>query len=72
MRTIEQELLEQIKQVMRQSGKTQADFAAHQETSRQAVNPYFSGKKSLLTETGKDLLDFLGVSIQLIPKGDKQ
>ena len=68
MRDVEAELIAQIEEAMRKSGKTQADFAAHKGTTRQAVNPYFSGRKSLLTETGKDLLDFLGVSIRLVKK----
>ncbi|AXH00505.1 helix-turn-helix domain-containing protein [Deinococcus wulumuqiensis] len=52
---------------MRRSGKTQADFAAHKGVSRQSVNPYFNGKRSLFTETGRELLDFLGLRIRLEP-----
>lgn len=44
---------------------TQSEFAASKGITRQTVNPYFTGKKSLLTETGKDILEFLGVRIKL-------
>ena len=56
---------------MRERGVTQSDFASSKGIMRQTVNPYFKGRKSLLTETGKDLLEFLGVKIRLevIPDG---
>lgn len=53
---------------MRSQGKTQADFAAHKGVTRQSVNPYFAGRKGLLTDTGKELLDYLGVTIKLEPR----
>ena len=65
MRNIEQQLIEQVEQIMRERGLTQSDFASSKGIMRQTVNPYFKGKKSLLTETGKDLLEFLGVKIRL-------
>lgn len=52
---------------MRRAGKSQADFASFKGASRQAVNPYFTGKKALLTDTALELLDFLGVRIRLEP-----
>ena len=67
MRDIEAELKNQIEDAMRRSGKTQADFAAHKGVSRQSVNPYFNGKRSLFTETGRELLAFLGLRIRLEP-----
>ena len=71
MRNIEQQLIEQVEQIMRERGVTQSDFASSKGIMRQTVNPYFKGRKSLLTETGKDLLEFLGVKIRLevIPDG---
>ena len=71
MRNIEKQLLEQVEQIMRERGVTQSDFASSKGILRQTVNPYFKGRKSLLTETGKDLLEFLGVKIRLevIPDG---
>jgi transcriptional regulator with XRE-family HTH domain len=67
VRDIEAELLEEIEAAMRRTGQTQADFAAHRGVSRQSVNPYFNGKRSLLTETGRELLVFLGLRIRLEP-----
>lgn len=55
---------------MQREGKTQADFAAFKGVSRQSVNPYFAGRKGLLTETGKELLEFLGVTIKLERRQD--
>ena len=59
---------------MRERRITQSGFAASKGIMRQTVNPYFSGKKSLLTETGKDLLEYLGVRIKLevIGNGEKE
>ncbi|WP_407543686.1 helix-turn-helix transcriptional regulator (plasmid) [Deinococcus radiomollis] len=68
MRDIESELLQRIHDAMKKKGVTQSDFAKAYGKSRQAVNPYFAGRKSLLTETGKDLLEFLGVEIVLTEK----
>jgi transcriptional regulator with XRE-family HTH domain len=65
VRDIENQLLDEIFRVMRRRGLTQKDFAAAKGKTPQAVNPYFRGHKSLLTDTGKDLLEFLGVRIRL-------
>lgn len=67
MRDIEHELLLQLEDAMRRQGKTQADFAAQKGVSRQTVNPYFNGRKSLLTNTGREILDYLGLRIRLEP-----
>ena len=64
---MEAELIEELEKVMRRAGRTQTEFAAFKGVSRQSVNPYFSGKRALLTETAKDLLDFLGMRIKLEP-----
>ncbi|AFD25909.1 hypothetical protein DGo_CA1982 [Deinococcus gobiensis I-0] len=52
---------------MRRAGKTQAEFATFKGASRQAVNPYFTGKKALLTDTALELFEFLGVRVKLEP-----
>jgi transcriptional regulator with XRE-family HTH domain len=65
VRDIEQQLIEEIAKAMQARKQTQAAFASSKNINRQAVNPYFTGRKSLLTETGKDLLEFLGVRIKL-------
>lgn len=67
VRDIEAELRAQLQEVMRRSGKTQADFAAHQGVSRQSVNAYFTGRRSLLTDTGRDLLEFLELRLYVEP-----
>lgn len=67
MRKIERLLLDEIEQIMCQKGLTQQDFATKKGISRQAVNPYFTGRRGLLTDTGKDLLEFLGMRIKLEP-----
>lgn len=64
---MEAQLLEEVRRVMREKGITQTDFADNKGISRQAVNPYFAGRRGLLTDTGKDLLEFLGVRIRLEP-----
>jgi hypothetical protein len=38
---------------------------------RQTVSQYFTGRKGLLTNTGKDLLEFLEVEIRLVARGEK-
>ena len=53
---------------MKAKGLTQSDFAKANGRSRQAVNPYFAGRKALLTETGKDLLEFLNMEIVLVER----
>lgn len=65
MRNIEQQLIDQVMDIMQARRVTQSEFAASKGITRQTVNPYFTGKKSLLTETGKDILEFLGVRIKL-------
>ena len=65
MRTIEQQLLDEIAHVMRVKNLSQTDFAQAKDKSRQAVNPYFTGRKALLTGTGRELLEYLGVRIKL-------
>jgi transcriptional regulator with XRE-family HTH domain len=65
VRNIEQQLIDQVMDIMQARRITQSEFAASKGITRQTVNPYFTGKKSLLTETGKDILEFLGVRIKL-------
>lgn len=65
MRTIEQEIADQVAYVMRVKGITQADFAKHRGVTRQAVSTVFSGKSGILTGTAKDLFEWLGVRIKL-------
>ena len=65
MRTIEQQLLDEIAYVMRVKGLTQTDFANSKNVSRQAVSQFFTGRKALLTGTARELLDYLGVRIKL-------
>jgi hypothetical protein len=50
---------------MRELNLNQTGFALAKSKSRQAVNPCFTGRKSLLTDTGKGLLEYLGVRIRL-------
>jgi transcriptional regulator with XRE-family HTH domain len=65
VRNIEQQLIDQVMDIMHARRVTQSEFAASKGITRQTVNPYFTGKKSLLTETGKDILEYLGVRIKL-------
>jgi len=67
VRNVEAELIEELENTMRKAGKTQAEFAAFKGVSRQSVHPYFNGKRGLLTDTARDLFDFLGVRIRLEP-----
>jgi transcriptional regulator with XRE-family HTH domain len=67
VRTIEQQLADEIAYHMRIKGVTQTDFANHRGVSRQSVSPVFSGRGGLLTGTAKDLLEWLGVRIKLEP-----
>jgi predicted XRE-type DNA-binding protein len=69
VRTIEQQLLNEIEKVMEAKGLKQTDYAKAMGISRQSVNDYFKGRRGLLTDTGKDLLEYLGVEIRLVPKG---
>ncbi|WP_299428199.1 helix-turn-helix transcriptional regulator [uncultured Meiothermus sp.] len=50
---------------------TQSDFARKKGVKRQTVSQYFTGRKGLLTNTGKDLLEFLEVEIRLVARGEK-
>ncbi len=68
MREIEKQLLSEIKRVMAEKGIKQADYARAVGISRQSVNDYFKGRRGLLTDTGKDLLEYLGVEIRLVPR----
>lgn len=52
---------------MREKGLTQAEYARRMGISRQQINQYMTGRRSLLTSTGKDLLESLGVRIRLEP-----
>lgn len=53
---------------MAEKGIKQADYARAVGISRQSVNDYFKGRRGLLTDTGKDLLEYLGVEIRLVPR----
>ena len=70
MRNIEIELIAELESAMKRSGKTQSEFATFKGVSRQSVNPYFSGKRALLTETALELFEFLGVRVKLEPIDD--
>jgi hypothetical protein len=67
VRTIEQQLLDEIAHAMRVKNLSQTSFALARNKSRQAVNPYFTGRKALLTGTGRELLEYLGMKIKLVP-----
>lgn len=62
---MEQQLLEEVERVMRQKGVSQAEYARQKDKSRQHINLYIKGKKPLLTSTGTELLEYLGVRIRL-------
>ena len=64
-RTMDQQLLDEIAHVMRVKGISQTDYATHKGVTRQSVSQFFTGRKALLTGTGKDLLEFLGVRLKL-------
>ncbi|GEM88527.1 helix-turn-helix domain-containing protein [Meiothermus granaticius] len=68
MREIEKQLLSEIRRVMAEKGIRQADYARAVGVSRQSVSSYFQGRRGLLTDTGKDLLEYLGVEIRLVPR----
>jgi predicted XRE-type DNA-binding protein len=65
VRTIEQQILDEVAHVMRVKGISQKDFAASRGVSRQSVNALFSGRTKMFTGTARDLLEFLGVRIKL-------
>jgi transcriptional regulator with XRE-family HTH domain len=71
---IEQQLLEEIGQVMRSKGISQADYAKKRGVKPQSVSQFFTGRKALLTGTARDLLEFLGVRVRLeiieTPRGE--
>lgn len=62
---MEEDILDQIAYVMRVKGLTQADFAEHKNVSRQSVNSIFTGRNKMLTGTGRELLDWLGLRVKL-------
>jgi transcriptional regulator with XRE-family HTH domain len=64
-RTIEEQLLDEIAHVMRVKGVSQRDFAEHKGVSPQSVNQIFTGRRGLLTSSGVELLEYLGVHIRL-------
>ena len=65
--------MDEIAYVMRVQGISQKDFADHKGVTRQSVNSIFTGRTKMLTGTGRDLLEYLGVRIKLevIEDGDK-
>lgn len=69
MKDIETKLINQIKQAMQEKGLKQVDYARDRGINRQSVNDYFSGRRGLLTDTGADLLEWLGLEIRLVPTG---
>ena len=64
---MEQQILDEIAYVMRVKGVTQKEFAEHKGVSRQSVNSVFTGRTKMLTGTGRELLEYLGVRIKLEP-----
>ena len=62
---MERLFLQEVEKVMAEKGLTQADFARHKGVSRQSINQLFSGRRGLLTESGAELLEYLGVEIRL-------
>ena len=62
---MEQQILDEIAYVMRVKGISQKDFAEHKGVTRQSVNAIFTGRNGVLTGTGRELLEFLGVRIKL-------
>jgi transcriptional regulator with XRE-family HTH domain len=57
--------MDEIAYVMRVKGISQKDFAEHKGVTRQSVNSIFTGRTKMLTGTGRDLLEYLGVRIKL-------
>lgn len=62
---MEAQLLQEIKRIMIEKGIKPSEFADQKGISRQSVSQYMTGKRGLLTDTGKDLLEYLGVRIKL-------
>lgn len=69
---MEADLVAEVARTLRRAGKTQKGFALSKGVSPQAVNPYFTGSKALLTDTAIELFEYLGVRVRLEPveKGD--
>ena len=57
--------MDEVAYVMRVKGLSQKDFAEHKGVTRQSVNAVFTGRNKLLTGSGRELLEFLGVRIKL-------
>ena len=57
--------MDEIAYVMRVKGLSQKDFAEHKGVTRQSVNAVFTGRNKLLTGSGRELLEFLGVKVKL-------
>ena len=62
--------MDEVAYVMRVKGLSQKDFAEHKGVTRQSVNAIFTGRNKLLTGSGRELLEFLGVRIKLEVIGD--
>ena len=62
--------MDEVAYVMRVKGLSQKDFAEHKGVTRQSVNAVFTGRNKLLTGSGRELLEFLGVRIKLEVIGD--
>ena len=65
MRTIEQQILDEVAHVMRVKGISQKDFADAKGVTRQSVNAMFNGRTKMLTGTARELLEYLGVRVRL-------
>jgi predicted XRE-type DNA-binding protein len=72
VRTIEQQLADQILLIMRTKNLKQKDIADARGVSRQAISRVLQGKH-LLTGTCSEMLEFLGVRIKLevIPESER-
>jgi transcriptional regulator with XRE-family HTH domain len=64
-RTIREQLLDEIAHVMRVKDVSQRDFAEHKGVSPQSVNQIFTGRRGLLTSSGIELFEYLGVRLRL-------
>ena len=65
MRTIEEQLLDEIAYVMRIKGISQTDYATAKGVTRQSVYAMFTGRTKMFTGTARGLLEHLGVKIKL-------
>jgi transcriptional regulator with XRE-family HTH domain len=68
VKTVDQQLLDEIWRVMRDKGVTQTEFAESIGSSRQSVNPYLKGHKGVFSGTIRKLLEHLDVDIKLEPR----